>query len=329
MSNQLETYQCGEHRSRWLESEQYLKNRIARHSSSASITAGSAVNHVNLVLKDYDQSEDSGSAKVYDNEQDDEDNDDLVSNSVEEQLKHIEDTAKKSLSKYFEKNVLKFKIKLTFEEPLHLTNDIYLDEISMKNSDPDRGSVCEEGVDVASSDQEDENESDVADSNVKLGLISLENDIRSNDFKNDVNFFNKLSNIVDQFIGDEEAALNDHDQVENPDEDYKLDMLSESGIKLVDVDKTEQHVIEIKHQTPEAAVKLDRIEYGVNMKCIESLDKVINSLIVEPNELNGGTTLVGKEVLTFDDLYAKSAKPQKDSEFLDKLNDIIEVFIKN
>jgi len=210
-----------------------------------------------------------------------------------------------------------------------LTNDIYLDEISMKNSDPDRGSVCEEGVDVASSDQEDENESDVADSNVKLGLISLENDIRSNDFKNDVNFFNKLSNIVDQFIGDEEAALNDHDQVENPDEDYKLDMLSESGIKLVDVDKTEQHVIEIKHQTPEAAVKLDRIEYGVNMKCIESLDKVINSLIVEPNELNGGTTLVGKEVLTFDDLYAKSAKPQKDSEFLDKLNDIIEVFIKN
>ena len=189
--------------------------------------------------------------------------------------------------------------------------------------------MCEEGAYAASSDQEDENESDAVDSNVKLGLISLENDIKSNDFKNDVNFFNKLSNIVDQFIGDEEEALNDHGQVDNPDEDYKLDMLPESGIKLVDLDKTEQHVVEIKHQTPEAAVKLDRLEYGVNMKCIESLDKVINSLIVEPNELNAVNSQIGKEVLTFDDLYAKSAKPQKDSEFLDKLNDIIEVFINN
>lgn len=60
---------------------------------------------------------------------------------IDQRLKHIEDTAKKGLSKYFEKNVLKFKIKLTFDEPVYLKNDIYINELSMQDSDNDMISI--------------------------------------------------------------------------------------------------------------------------------------------------------------------------------------------
>lgn len=62
-------------------------------------------------------------------------NTETSSERLDSTLRHIEDTARKGLSKYFEKNVLKFKIKLTFDEPVYLTDDIYMDELSVQDED--------------------------------------------------------------------------------------------------------------------------------------------------------------------------------------------------
>lgn len=62
-------------------------------------------------------------------------NSETSSERLDSTLRHIEDTARKGLSKYFEKNVLKFKIKLTFDEPVYLTDDIYMDELSVQDED--------------------------------------------------------------------------------------------------------------------------------------------------------------------------------------------------
>lgn len=62
-------------------------------------------------------------------------NSETSSERLDSTLRHIEHTARKGLSKYFEKNVLKFKIKLTFDEPVYLTDDIYMDELSVQDED--------------------------------------------------------------------------------------------------------------------------------------------------------------------------------------------------
>ncbi len=275
------------------------------------------LNQVDLILKDYDmpvppppppltsylvnQPEENDSNE-HENEEEEEDDDDeqehessCCSNSsskllLDEQLKHIEDTAKKGLSQYFEKNVLKFKIKLTFEEPLHLTDDIYLDDISMQNVDCSGGvndvnvltSQCslsknqstEEIYDfvnnptVKQTNKEEEIISNLnalkiqtseplnlQDTNVKLGLHTLDSDLEntSNDLKSNLDFFNKLSNIIDVFVGNEnDANLNNNDFIEETKEAVLNHTSFESMTRKntfnnqIKIERTQLHAIEIK-----------------------------------------------------------------------------------
>lgn len=152
--------------------------------------------------------------------------DSMTTDRVDSQLKHIEETAKQGLSKYFEKNVLKFKIKLTFDEPMYLTDDIYLDELSIQDSDYDNTSIKSTSTEIYEEPESLENtmisnsghtsslesfknsKSSVMSqkSNIKIGVVSLEEKNIENiedDLKtNNLDIFNKLSDLVDMFSGD-------------------------------------------------------------------------------------------------------------------------------
>ena len=156
----------------------------------------------------------------------------MTTDRVDSQLKHIEETAKQSLSKYFEKNVLKFKIKLTFDEPMYLTNDIYLDELSIQESENDIVSIKSNNTEINEEPDHLETEDQLENtmisnsghssssesfknskssmlsqkSNIKIGVVSLEEkklESIEDDLKtNNLEIFNKLSDLVDMFSSD-------------------------------------------------------------------------------------------------------------------------------
>ncbi len=237
------------------------KDSITSHTITSSLYNNSQVsenfevesnvslnNQVSLVLKDYEKNFDSSSSDTKLEESStyfsssDEDH-------IDQRLKHIEESAKKGLSKYFEKNVLKFKIKLTFDEPVYLTNEKYMDGFSTQDSEPDMISINTESFSEAneatetsvtyeleeddkSTDQENTSISSIQGSNQDCFSSELNNTIKhielndklsmcikpeNSDLKSSKNeIFNKLSDLVDLFINDdvEEDIQVEYEQVE-------------------------------------------------------------------------------------------------------------------
>jgi hypothetical protein len=226
----------------------YSNSQISENFDAESTV--SLNNQVSLVLKDYEQSVSTSSMPKF------EESSNYCSSSdedhIDQRLKHIEETAKKGLSKYFEKNVLKFKIKLTFDEPVYLTNDIYMNELSMQDTDTDIISIRSNNTETfdeatetsvtyeleGDDDEADQenlsvisiqgstgmssstelNASNHTESNVRLGLSTKSEKTELQ--PSNVEVFNKLSDLVDLFVTDdvEEDVEVVYEEVETVDE---------------------------------------------------------------------------------------------------------------
>lgn len=265
-----------------IESASFTGSLISSQTSDNLDDTISLNNQVNFVLKDYEKNEEETDSNLVSisslPEFPSSMSSDLITEQVNERLKQIEETAKKGLSKYFEKNVLKFKIKLTFDEPVYLTDDIYLDELSVEDTESDLvsiGTTHTEVRDGGMNDNEDdindtlvtyevqdmerdeENKEDDEDrlsthtlnnktlsnndltdqsiissksteSNIKLGVFSVDKEINHlehsvdessrNKTNNNLDVMNKLSDLVDLFVSDdiEESVEVEYECVQVP-----------------------------------------------------------------------------------------------------------------